>query len=353
MGPRWGQRRRCLASLTPALSRRERGQAAGGFLGALMRAAIVGIGGPALDPAEAALFRGLPPAGVILFARNVADPVQLNALTASLHGMGSVVLVDQEGGRVARLRPPHWRAHPSAGDIGALPSQAARRAAWLTGALIGVDCREAGIDVVCAPVLDLLVPGADGVVGDRAFGSDPDIVGNLAAALADGLLAAGVLPVGKHAPGHGRAGADSHATMPWLSAGSEDDLAPFIRCAHLPWMMTAHILFEAWDPALPATLSPTIIREVIRGRIGFRGLLVSDDLAMGALTGSPAERGLAALAARCDLAMHCSGALDDSADLLAAAPLLADDARAKLAMRPLPQPLDCPALAAERAELLA
>jgi len=313
----------------------------------------VGIAGLTLSPLEIALFTACPPAGVILFARNVADPVQLRALTTSLHAAGAAVVVDQEGGRVARLRRPHWRAHPPAGDIGSLPSGAARRAAWLTGALIGADCRNAGIDVVCAPVLDLLVPGADGVVGDRAFGSDPDIVGELAAALADGLLAAGVVPVGKHAPGHGRAGADSHLAMPRLSAGSDDDLAPFIRCAHLPWMMTAHILYDAWDPAQPATLSPSIIREVIRGRIGFRGILVSDDLAMGALTGSPAERGLAALAAGCDLAMHCSGVLEDSADLLAAVPALSDATRAKLAVRPASRPLDLPALDAERAELLA
>jgi len=313
----------------------------------------VGIAGLALSSEEAALFAASPPAGVILFARNVADPVQLRALTVRLHEAGAVVVVDQEGGRVARLRPPHWRAHPPAADIGSLPPIPGRRAAWLTGALIGVECRDAGIDVVCTPVLDLLAPGADGVVGDRAFGSDPDLVGDLAAALADGLLAAGVVPVGKHAPGHGRAGVDSHRAMPWLSAGSDDDLAPFIRCAHLPWMMTAHILYDAWDPVRPATLSPTIIREVIRGRIGFRGLLVSDDLAMGALAGSPAERGLAALAAGCDLAMHCSGVLEDSADLLAAMPALPDAARAKLAARPAPQPLDPAALATERAELLA
>ncbi len=318
-----------------------------------MKAAIVGIAGYVLSSQEAALLAAYPPAGIILFARNVADPVQLRALTANLHEAGVVVVVDQEGGRVARLRPPHWRAHPPAGDIGLLPPEAARRAAWLTGTLIGADCRTAGIDVVCAPVLDLLVPGADGIVGDRAFGSDPETVGDLGAALADGLLAAGVVPVAKHAPGHGRAGADSHATMPWLSAGSEDDLAPFIRCAHLPWMMTAHILYDAWDPALPATLSPTIIREVIRGRIGFRGLLVSDDLAMGALTGSPAERGIAALTAGCDLAMHCSGVLEDSADLLAATPFLSVAAREKLAARPAPQPLDLPVLAAERAEIFA
>jgi len=321
--------------------------------GPRVKAAVVGVAGVVLSPQETALFAAHPPAGVILFARNVADPAQLRALSASLHDAGAAVMVDQEGGRVARLRPPHWRAHPPAGDIGSLPPDAARRAAWLTGALIGVDCREAGIDVVCAPVLDLLAPGADGIVGDRAFGSDPGTVGELAASLADGLLAAGVVPVGKHAPGHGRAGVDSHAAMPWLSAGSDDDLAPFIRCAHLPWMMTAHILYDAWDPKLPATLSPTIIREVIRGRIGFRGILVSDDLAMGALVGSPAERGLAALAAGCDLAMHCSGALEDNAELLAATPFLMDDVRAKLAVRAVPQPLDVPALAAERAELLA
>lgn len=319
-----------------------------------MKAAVVGIGGPTLLPVEAALLTAHPPAGVILFARNIEDPTQLRTLTGALHEAvpGVLVLVDQEGGRVARLRPPYWRAHPTAGATGALPPDAARRAAWLTGALIGLDCRDAGIDIACAPVLDLLVPGASNVVGDRAFSADPTLAGKFGAAMAEGLLAAGVIPVAKHAPGHGRASVDSHLALPRLAAGSHDDLLPFIRCAHLPWMMTAHILYEAWDPVLPATLSPTIIHEIIRGRIGFRGLLVSDDLAMGALTGSPAARGLAALDAGCDLAMHCSGILDDSADLLTAAPAVTNTVRAKLGVRPVPRPLDAAALAAEREALL-
>ncbi|WP_158742349.1 beta-N-acetylhexosaminidase [Acidisphaera sp. L21] len=329
-----------------------------------MKAAIIGIAGPELNAAEIALIRQHRPAGVILFGRNVVDPQQLAALTGHLARVLpplAVIMVDQEGGRVARMRPPHWLGHPAAGVLGALQAinrPAGLRAAWLTGALIGMEAAAAGFDVVCAPVLDLAVPGASNVVGDRSYSSDPAIVGEMAATVAAGMLAAGVQPVGKHCPGHGRATVDSHAGLPLLPDIDEADLVPFARCAHLPWMMTAHIVYEAADPSHPATQSPTIIAEVIRDRLGYGGLLVSDDLAMGALTGSPAERAIGALAAGCDLALHCSGVLEDSAGVLEAcaepteaalgrmrtALFLADRSR---------QALDPSAMLAERDALLA
>ena len=292
-----------------------------------MKAAIVGIAGAALMPAEARLLREHRPAGIILFGRNIVDPPQLRALTADLRGVlppDAVILVDQEGGRVARLRPPHWRAQPPAAEIGRLfdrNSHAGLRAAWITGALIAADCVSCGFDVACAPVLDLAYPGAHDVIGDRSYGPDPASVGRLGRAVAAGLLAGGVQPVGKHAPGHGRARVDSHLALPLVDANDLDaDLLPFCLNADLPWAMTAHILYTGLDLNHPATLSADIIGSVIRGRIGFKGVLVTDDLAMQALTGSPAERALAALAAGCDIALYCSGEFAPTEALLAVCP---------------------------------
>jgi beta-N-acetylhexosaminidase len=292
-----------------------------------MRAAIIGITGHEVMPGERALLAAMPPAGVILFGRNIRDPVQVRALTDALHHIlppNAVVMVDQEGGRVVRLRPPFWRAHPAAGVIGRLyeaDREAGLRAAWLCGALIGTDCAAAGFDVACAPVLDLRMPGASIVVGDRSFGSEADAVGRLGREMANGLLAAGIQPVAKHAPGHGRATVDSHVALPVVDHADLDaDMAPFIANADLPWMMTAHLLYRAWDAQTPGTLSARVIDRLIRGRIGFTGLLVSDDLAMHALSGTPAERGARALAAGCDLALYCPGDADGSAALLAACP---------------------------------
>lgn len=328
-----------------------------------MRAAIVGVAGPTLGRDEAALLRALPPAGVILFGRNVVDRAQLVALTAALRDAlapGALIAVDQEGGRVARLRPPHWRRHPAAGAIGALGREAGTRAAYLTGALIGLEAAAAGFGLVCAPVLDLRIEGASDVIGDRSFGADPALVAALGLSMADGLLAAGVIPVGKHAPGHGRALVDSHRALPTVpeSAPLDDDLAVFKACASLPWLMTAHLRYQGLDPALPATLSPVVIERVIRGRIRFGGVLVSDDLAMGALEGGAGERAAAALAAGCDVALHCTGALAESESVLRAAPPLAspslarfEAARAMVARRRTA--LDAAALAVERDRLLA
>ncbi len=330
-----------------------------------MQPAIVGIAGFVIDPEEVALFRRLPPAGVILFARNVGDPDQLRSLTASLRDVlpaEAVIAVDQEGGRVARLRPPHWAAHPAAGRIGALHERdaiAGLRAAWLTGVLIGAECAAAGFGLVCAPVLDLRVPGAHDVVGDRSYGADPAVVAQLGRAVADGLMAAGVQPVVKHAPGHGRALVDSHLALPSVLPGQDlsDDMHPFAVNADLPWMMTAHLLYPGMDADRPGTLSPAVIGQAIRGRIGFGGVLVSDGLEMRALDGSPGELAAQAVAAGCDLALHCTGALADSEEVLSAVPpasgqtlarMAAGLARAAAARREM----DLPALAAERARLM-
>jgi beta-N-acetylhexosaminidase len=304
----------------------------------LPRAAILGIAGPILAAEEAALFRACPPAGAVLFRRNVETPGQLRALTAALRevlGPQAPILIDQEGGRVARLRPPHWRAHPPAAAIGALHARdpaAGLRAAWLTGALIGADCAACGIDVATAPVLDLRVAEAHEVIGDRSYGADPHAVAALGRAMAAGLLASGVQPVGKHAPGHGRARADSHRALPVVDADDlSDDILPFAANADLPWMMTAHITYAALDPAHPATLSPRVLAGVVRGRIGFAGVLVSDDLAMQALDGPPASRALGALAAGCDLALYCPGDAAGNEAVLRACPPLTGAAAARLA----------------------
>ncbi len=325
-------------------------------------AAIVGIAGPDLTPQEAALFRAYPPAGVILFRRNIQDPAQLRLLIAALRAVlpaTAVMMLDQEGGRVARLRPPHWAAHPPCGTIGALPPAQALRAAWLQGALIGHQCAQAGFDTVCAPVLDRRLPGASDVIGDRAFAETPELVARLARAMAAGLLAAGVQPVGKHAPGHGRASVDSHLALPTVTANDLDaDLLPFAANPDLPWLMTAHILYPAWDPVRPATQSPTIIQQIIREKIAFRGVLVSDDLAMHALEGTPEARATAALAAGCDLALYCAGDPEGTQAVLAAIPAVTPAATARLAAARATAaqraiPLDPAPLAAERARLLA
>ena len=304
-----------------------------------MKAAVVALAGPALAAEEAVLLRASPPAGVILFGRNIAGAAGLARLVGDLREVlprETLLFVDHEGGRVARLGPPDWRAHPAAGAIGSNHADRpddTRRLAWLTGALIGTDCKEAGFDVVCAPVLDVLAPGATDAIGDRSYGSDPATVAVLGQAMADGLLAAGVQPVGKHAPGHGRATVDSHHGLPRLPAGADlaPEIAVFQACAGLPWLMTAHIVYETLDPDRPATLSPVVIEGVIRGTVGFDGVLVSDDLAMGALAGEPAALATAALAAGCDLALHCSGRLADTRAVLRAVPSVSAAAAQRLA----------------------
>jgi beta-N-acetylhexosaminidase len=305
-----------------------------------------------------------PPVGVILFARNIQDREQLAALIASLRRTVPDVLlmVDQEGGRVARMRSPHWRAHPPAAAFGRLYERDKRkglRAAWVGGALVGLDCVDAGFDITAAPVLDRTVPGAHAVIGDRAFAGEPGVVARLGRAFAAGLVAAGIQPVMKHAPGHGRAMVDSHLALPQVDANDLDaDLLPFALNTDMPWAMTAHIVYPAWDASLPATLSPAVIGSIIRGRIGFKGVLVTDDIAMQALSGNPAELAVRALAAGCDLACYCSGDAAHNEALLAAVPPLSEAAIARLgAARALVarrrMPLDAAALAHERDRLLA
>ncbi|HUC19124.1 MAG TPA: beta-N-acetylhexosaminidase [Acetobacteraceae bacterium] len=329
-----------------------------------MRAAIVGLAGPVLAPGEASLLREHPPAGVILFARNIEDPDQLARLMDALRQAlppQSVLMIDQEGGRVARLRPPHWPAHPPAAAFGRLYARdraAGIRAAWLTGALIGIMCGEAGFDVVAAPVLDLGLPGANTAIGDRAFGSDSRMVARLGRSFAEGLLASGRQPVMKHVPGHGRATVDSHLALPRVeTAHLGADLAPFVYNAGLPWAMTAHILYPHWDAERPATLSETIIREIVRGRVGFTGVLVTDDLAMGALAGPPEARATAGLAAGADLALYCAGEGKANEAVLRAVPEITKATAARLARaRAMAASeratLDAASLAAERARLL-
>ena len=298
------------------------------------RAAIVGLSGPRLTAAEAARWRRFPPLGAILFARNIQNPAQLRALTNDIRdvlGAAAPILIDQEGGRVARLKPPHWEAFPAAARFEGQPEVTQRANALMLGAM----CRAAGLDVVCAPVLDLRLPGAHQVIGDRAFSAEPDEIARLGVACIAGLQAAGCIPVIKHIPGHGRALADSHHELPRVGVGIAElaqDIAPFrALAASGAWAMTAHVLYEAWDAHLPATISPAVVQRVIRDEIGFDGLLITDDLAMGALAGMANDLVGAALSAGCDVVLHCTGRLEDAAALLPDCAMLSDAALWRLA----------------------
>lgn len=287
--------------------------------------AIYGCAGPELSADEKAFFSDARPWGFILFARNIVSSDQLRHLTAALReaaGHDAPILIDQEGGRVQRLRPPHWRSWPAGRRYGELYERNAEtglQAAHLGARLIAAELRSAGITVDCLPVLDVPVPGAHDVIGDRAYALEPGPVAALGLAAAEGLLAGGVLPVIKHIPGHGRAGVDSHERLPVVDASLDEldtDFAPFRALRSMPLAMTAHVVYTALDPENPATTSAAIIRDTIRGRIGFEGLLMSDDLSMKALAGNFGERTKAALAAGCDLVLHCNG---DMAEMVAVA----------------------------------
>ncbi len=330
-------------------------------------ATILGLAGPHLGDAERGFFRDADPWGFILFARNVRDPDQLRRLTGALRdavGRDAPVLIDQEGGRVARLRPPHWTGWPPALDQMARtrPGQGAR-AMWLRYRVIADELAQAGIDVNCAPVADLPVPGAHEVIGDRCYGGDPETVAAAGRAVAEGLLAGGVLPVLKHIPGHGRATADSHADLPRVATDRatlrRTDFAPFRALADLPLGMTAHVVFQAIDPEAPATLSPAVI-GLIRDEIGFGGLLMTDDIGMGALSGPFEGRCRQALRAGCDVILHCSGDFAEMEQVAGAAGRLdgASLRRAEAALalrdraRQKAQRIDRAALLQEWAELL-
>ena len=316
------------------------------------KAVIFGVAGAELAAAERDFFRDADPLGFILFARNCRDPHQVRrlvaALRASVRRADAPVLIDQEGGRVARLRPPHWRDYPSAASIAALPDPQAGAAARLGARLIADDLATLGITVDCMPVLDLPVPGADAIIGDRAYGSAPARVGALGRAVCEGLLAGGVLPILKHIPGHGRAGVDSHLALPRVAASRAEleatDFAPFRALAHMPWAMTAHILYAALDDKNPATLSQRLIADVIRASIGFDGVLVSDDLSMAALPGRLGGRAAGAIAAGCDVALHCNGAFAEMMEIAAAVGPLSPAALARIergeARRRIVEPFD-------------
>jgi beta-N-acetylhexosaminidase len=322
--------------------------------------AIFGFEGPALSPDERAFFREADPAGYILFARNCIDPAQLRALTddlRSLHGRGDLlILVDQEGGRVARLKPPHWPAFPAAAEFGALYARApmtAIEAARQNGAAIGAVLAEAGIDVNCAPVLDLAHDGAHDIVGDRSYGADPLAVAALGRAMLDGLASAGVLGCIKHMPGHGRCAVDSHHELPVVDApreALERDFAPFRTLAPGAAIgMVAHVLYRALDPDRPASISPKVIAETIRAGIGHEGLLLSDDIAMKALAGTPAQTARAVVDAGCDLALHCSGVLADMEQAAAALGETSAAAQGRIAAAAARVRSDAPAGAGEAA----
>jgi beta-N-acetylhexosaminidase len=307
------------------------------------KAAVVGCAGPVLTEEERRLFREANPLGFILFARNCVDPKQLRALVESLRDTverhDALVLIDQEGGRVARLGPPHWRKPPAASEFAAIYAKDKRAgiaAARLNARQIAAELVAVGINVDCTPVLDIPVKGADPIIGDRAYGETPEPVSVLGRAVCDGMLESGVLPVIKHIPGHGRARADSHKALPVVDTSRADlsrtDFVPFRALAEAaPCAMTAHVVYSAIDPAAPATLSREVIDEVIRGEIGFDGLLFSDDIAMGALSGPLTARTKACLAAGCDVALHCSGALDETREVLGASPPLTENATERLA----------------------
>ena len=310
-------------------------------------AAILGCLGPVLLPAEAAFFRDYDPFGFILFARNVETPDQLRRLTADLRaavGRDAPILVDQEGGRVQRLRPPHWRDWRPPLDLVQAAGERAPQAMALRYRLIAAELRAVGIDGNCAPCADVINPATHPFLRNRCYGSDPARVAEIARAVAEAHLAAGVLPVVKHLPGHGRSAVDTHHDLPIVTADREtlaaSDFLPFRALADLPLAMTAHLVFTAWDPDHPATQSPGMIR-MIRDEIGFAGLLMTDDLNMQALSGTLADRTARSIAAGCDLALHCNGEMAEMQAVATAAGDMTAASRHRAAAalaRRLPEP---------------
>lgn len=327
------------------------------------RAFITGVSGTELTAVEREFIRAGRPWGFILFKRNVEAPAQVAALVEELRAAAGAadapVLIDQEGGRVQRLGPPHWPVYPPGAIFSTLydaDSALGLTAARLSARLIASDLADLGITVDCLPLADVPVPGADAVIGNRAYGTEPGKVAAIARAVTEGLEQGGVLPVLKHIPGHGRATADTHFKLPTVDAPRDEldrtDFAAFKPLADLPMAMTAHVVFSAVDPAHPATTSATMITQVIRGVIGFQGLLMSDDVSMNALSGNIAERTRAIFAAGCDMALHCNGNIEEMREVAGQTPELSGTAlaraKAALASRRVPQPFD---RAAARAEL--
>lgn len=325
---------------------------------------IFGCAGTRLTREEAAFFAASLPFGFILFARNIDTPQQVSDLIAQLrHAVGwhAPVFIDQEGGRVARLRPPHWTAFPPALDMADAPDSELNltRAFWLRGRLMAEELHALGIDVNCTPLADIARPDTHAVLRNRCYGFDADTVIRAATALAAGQAAGGVASVLKHMPGHGGATLDSHLALPHVSAPKQmldaQDFKPFTALNHLTMGMTAHIVFDAIDPAGPATQSPGMI-QLIRGDIGFSGLLMTDDISMNALSGTVTERSLASLSAGCDLILHCNGDLGEMRNLAEHLPPMCEAAKTRalraLALRPRHQKIDIAALKAEFADLI-
>ena len=326
------------------------------------RAFITGVSGPELTGAEREFIRSERPWGFILFRRNIETPAQVILLVRELRkaigNPDAPVLIDQEGGRVQRLGPPHWPVYPPGAVFGALydvDRPLGLTAARLSARLMAADLIELGVTVDCLPLADVPVSGADAVIGNRAYGTEPGKVAAIARAVTDGLEQGGVLPVLKHIPGHGRATADTHFRLPEVDTPKIElertDFAAFQPLADLPMAMTAHVVFSALDPAQPATTSATIIQQVIRGVIGFQGLLMSDDVSMNALAGSIAERTRAIFTAGCDMVLHCNGKLDEMREVAAETPELSgmalERARRALVSRRAPQAFDRLAARAE------
>ena len=331
------------------------------------RSVIFGCAGPVLGADERRFFADADPLGFILFARNCQSPDQVRALVSDLResvGRESApVLIDQEGGRVARLTPPHWRAAPAPArfaDLARTEPGKAEEAARINAHLLAAELSDLGITVDCLPVLDVPQPDADPVIGDRAAGNTPTRAAFLGRAACQGLLDGGVAPVIKHIPGHGRATVDSHAALPIVDTPRAEleriDFAPFHALREMPWAMTAHVVYTALDSENPATTSAAVVGDIIRGTIGFDGLLLTDDLCMGALSGTPGERAAASLDAGCDVALHCNGVLAEMIDVVAACPALGAQARQRFAraeaVRPPPQPFDTDAATARLAALM-
>jgi beta-N-acetylhexosaminidase len=330
------------------------------------RAFITGLSGFTLTADERAFLGEARPWGLILFKRNIQDKAQVADLVREARGAigaDAPVLVDQEGGRVQRLGPPNWPAYPPGAAYGRVYDRdppTGLAAARLGARLIAADLIELGITVDCLPLADVPASGADQVIGDRAYGETPDKVAAIAGAVAEGLAEGGVLAVLKHIPGHGRANADSHEKLPVVHADratlEASDFAAFRPLKKLPLAMTAHVVFAAFDSVHPATTSATMIGEVIRGFIGFDGLLMTDDVSMGALSGSIGERTRAAIAAGCDMVLHCNGKLDEMRAVAEAAPELTGDAAkraaAALAVRKSPSAIDLGAARREFAAMM-
>ncbi len=306
-----------------------------------MQAAIYGVEGFELTASERSFFRDADPAGFIIFKRNCESPEQLLRLTDSLRDLTGraelPVLIDQEGGRVARMRPPAWPAFPAAerfSQLYALAPSSALEAARANARALALTLRSCGINVNALPLLDVRQEGATDIIGDRALGSEPMQVAALGRVVLDGMASSGVVGIIKHMPGHGRALVDSHKELPVVTSSAEElevDLEPFERLAAAPMGMTAHVVYTAWDPDHPASLSSTVIGDIIRGRIGFDGWLMSDDLGMEALAGDFGSRAAGVVAAGCDVALHCSGKMDEMVAVAGAVPAMTAEGDARLA----------------------